>query len=159
MTSPGRSLAGGKTVKLACVLRHSALRRAALYGGKSRPNRCAALEDIPRRGGRISFRPWEMGPDGVKKAVDDVRHFPSRRARGRASARRQKGGRDRGQVDPLVQLERADLRGFEHLLPRRRKARMRAHGQRLDRMPSIRRFRISDANIGPNLCHQYRTVS
>ena len=25
--------------------------------------------------------------------------------------------------------------------------------------PSIRLFRISEANMGPNLCHQYRTVS
>lgn len=31
--------------------------------------------------------------------------------------------------------------------------------QRLERMPSIRRFRISAANIGPNRRHQTRTVS
>ena len=33
------------------------------------------------------------------------------------------------------------------------------HLQQLDRMPSIRRFRISEANIGPNRCHKNRTVS
>lgn len=27
----------------------------------------------------------------------------------------------------------------------------------LDNKPSTRRFRISEANIGPNLCHQNRT--
>ena len=29
----------------------------------------------------------------------------------------------------------------------------------LDFIPSIRRFRILDANIGPNRCHQYLTAS
>lgn len=35
----------------------------------------------------------------------------------------------------------------------------KCHGHWLDRMPCTRRFRISDANIGPNRFHQYCTVS
>ncbi|OAN70183.1 hypothetical protein A8B83_14055 [Rhodobacteraceae bacterium EhC02] len=35
----------------------------------------------------------------------------------------------------------------------------RCQRQRLDFIPSIRLFLISAANIGPNLCHQKRTVS
>ena len=35
----------------------------------------------------------------------------------------------------------------------------RCHRHRLDFIPAILRLRISDANIGPNLCHQYLTAS
>jgi hypothetical protein len=35
----------------------------------------------------------------------------------------------------------------------------RNHRNRLDHMSSLRRLRISEASIGPNLLHQYLTAS